>query len=128
MQNNESASERWQALQPADPLSSGSSRPGGRLRAGMPAPLVQTQLCAWSLHRNVERLRQSRRALGHVQGDVAAGNGGGNGHVELVEPDESWGQSLIQYGARQFLISEEKLDWSRKLGLTGCELAGDGRA
>jgi len=27
MQNNERASERWQALQPADPLSSGSIRP-----------------------------------------------------------------------------------------------------
>jgi hypothetical protein len=37
-QNNEYALE-WvgQALQPADPLCSGSSRPGGRLRAGMPA-------------------------------------------------------------------------------------------
>src|SRR5712692_793339 len=40
MQNSEYASGLvGQALQPADPLSSGSSRPEGRLRAGLPAPL-----------------------------------------------------------------------------------------
>jgi hypothetical protein len=45
-----------------------------------------------------------------VDSYVAAGNGGWNGHVKLVKSHETWGQSLIEYGAGQLLIAEEKLD------------------
>src|SRR5256885_3565310 len=93
-----------------------------KLRSG-PAGSLRTLL-----HRNVQRLRQSRCALRDVQRYVAARNDGGNCRVELVEPHETWSQSLIQYAAGQFLISEEKLHWSGKRGLAGGELADDRRA
>src|SRR5713226_5083364 len=87
-------------------------QPAGRPAAGRNArpTIVLAHGAVWSLHRNVQRLRQSCCALGHVDGYVTAGSSGRNGHVELVEPDETWSQSLIRHGAGQLLISEEKLD------------------